>query len=303
MEPDLSIIIVNMNSSSFLGPCLASIRETKGSLDVEVILIDNGSTDDSVEVTKREWPSVVLLEQGKNIGYVPANNVGLRVATGRIAMLLNNDTLVQEGCLQHIVEFADRTEDAGIISPAIFNPDGSDQGTARRFPTLANGLFGRRSILTRLFPRNRWTRRYMVGRHQAGDMPFEVEIISSACLVAPTSLLKQVGGMDEAFRLYWVDAELCSRIRSMGYKVYSIPRAKLIHFEGLGGSTKTFRQKCRSTIAFHRDAYLAYTKVHHLGPFHPGTWMVAAILTTRASLLMLLQLLRPWKPVSSGGRN
>jgi GT2 family glycosyltransferase len=300
---DLSVVIVNMNSSSFLGPCLSSIRETKGSLEIEVILIDNGSTDDSIEVARRGWPGIMLLEQGRNIGYVPANNLGLKFASAPYVMLLNNDTVVQENCLQQLVQFLDQAGEAGVVSPAILNPDGTDQGTAKRFPTIANGLFGRRSVLTRIFPRNRWTRRYLVGRHHHGDEPFEVEYVSSACLVARTDLLKRLGGMDEAFQLYWVDAVLCSRVLSIGYKVFCVPRAKLIHYEGHGGSTKTFRQRCRSTIAFHRDAYLAFTKVHHLGRLHPLTWMAAAVLTMRASALMLLQLLRPWKAVSSGGRN
>ncbi len=300
---DLSIVIVNMNAADMLARCLTSIEQTRGGLQVQTILVDNASMDHSIEAARSACPEVVVLRQARNVGYVPANNLGLAVATGRHVMFLNNDTEVRAGALEGLVRFLDEHPTVGAASGQILNPDGSDQGTARRFPTAANALFGRRSLLTRWFPDNPWSRRYLMGRQRADDGPFEVEILSSACLVVRTDLARELGGMDEDFRLYWVDAELCRRVRDRGFQIYCIPASKIVHFEGQGGSTRTFRQRCRSTIGFHRDAYLAYTKSRHLGWRHPQRLLAGTGLALRAACLIVLQCLRPHKATSSGGRN
>jgi GT2 family glycosyltransferase len=299
----LSIVIVNCNGADWLRRCLGSIRAADDPVSLQVILVDNGSRDGSVEVARELWPDLLALPQKRNIGYVPANNVGLVKADGRYVMFLNNDTELHPGCLSSLVSFLDEHPDVGAASGQILNPDGTDQGTARRLPTIATGLFGRRSLLTRLFPKNRWSRRFMMGRHHRGDEPFEVEILSSACIVLPTELARRLSGMDEDFQLYWVDAELCTRVRAAGFKVYCVPRAKLVHFEGQGGSTRTFRQRVGATLAFHRDAYLAYVKINSLAHVHPLRLFAGLALSVRAACLLLVQVLRPGRATSSGGRN
>jgi len=302
-SPDISIIIVNMNTEDWLKKCLKSIAKTKGDVSVEVIVVDNGSTDESEAVARSIFPDVIWLPQGENIGYVKANNVGMKAATGRFLMYLNNDTIMAPGCLHELIAFLDRTPEASGASPRICNPDGTDQGVARSFPTIMNGLFGRRSALTRLFPDNRWSRRFMTGRHYEGDEPLECDVLSAACLVVRTDLAKELGGFDEDFTLYWVDSELLGRMRRRGYKSYMLPRARITHFEGSGGSTSSFRQRCRMTIAFNRDSYLCYIKVLQLGPLDPRRLLAAGMLSARALLLMGAQLLRPGRATSSGGKN
>jgi N-acetylglucosaminyl-diphospho-decaprenol L-rhamnosyltransferase len=302
-EVAFSIVIVNMNAAAFLERCLESIVATRGDVTVQIVLVDNGSTDGSLDVARRIVPDAVVLPQARNIGYVPANNVGLAKATGKYVMFLNNDTELLPGCLGELAAFLDAHPEAGAVSGQILNPDGTDQGCARRFPSVINGLFGRRSVLTRLFPNNRWSRAFMVGRHHQGDEPFEVEILSAACLVLRTDLARSLRGMDEAFQLYWVCAELCSRVLASGHTVVCVPKARLIHFEGKGGSTRTFRQRSRMTIAFNRDAYLAYVKVHALPPLHPRRLFAAFALSLRTVCLMALQLARPTRATSSGGAN
>jgi N-acetylglucosaminyl-diphospho-decaprenol L-rhamnosyltransferase len=302
-RPDFSIVIVNWNGVDFLRACLRSILADSEGLSVEIIVVDNGSSDGSVEEARRVCPGVRVLPQDQNLGYVPANNVGLRQSTGRFTMFLNNDAELRLGCLQVLRDFLDAHPSVGAVSGRILNPDGTDQGTAKRFPTFMNGLFGRRSALTRLWPGNPWSRRYLVGRQHEGSDPFEVDLLSAACLVVRTDLCKEIGGMDEAFVLYWVEAEMLGRMRRRGYKVFCVPRATIMHHEGHGGSTKTFRQRCRMTIAFNRDSYRAYVMYHQLAPRNPRRIFAAVALTTRAILLMGLQLLRPTRATSSGGHN
>ncbi len=300
---DLGIVIVNRDAVGMLRDCLSSIRRHGGRVRTHVIVVDNGSMDDSVEMTRREFPEVLVLPQGKNLGYVPGNNVGLQHVDAPYTLFLNNDAFVEANALELIVDFFDAHPQAGAVSGKILNPDRSDQGTARRFPTVANAIFGRRSLVTRRFPDNPWSRRYMVGRHRTDNEPFEVEILSSACMAVLTAQAREMGGMDEDFYLYWVDAEMCSRFRKRGYQVWCVPGARIVHFEGQGGSTKTFARRMRATVGFHQDSYHAYTKVHELTPWRPPAMTVASLLGMRCLALMGLQLLRPKRATSSGGRN
>jgi GT2 family glycosyltransferase len=297
---DVSVVIINLNEACLLQDCLRSIRPAIASLRLQVIVVDNGSKDDSVDVASREWPDATILPQGDNIGYVRANNRAIPHVRGRYFLYLNNDTLLNPDCLETLVHFMEDHPEAGAISPMILNADGTDQGTARNFPTPASALFGRRSLFTRVFPNNRWSKRYMVGWQRSGDEPFEVEFLSTACMLMRTTDVKRLGGFDEAFRHYWVDAEYCARVRGLGLKVYCVPGASMIHFEGQGGSTKTFRKRLKSNLAFHMDARLAYMKVYRLGPWNVRCVFASSLLLGRALLLTMLQILRPKRAVSSG---
>ncbi len=301
--PDLSIVMTSLNSAGWLRRSVPNVRETLGAVTAELILVDNGSTDESIAVALAAWPGATALPQGANLGWVKSNNVGMKHARGRYVMLLNNDVEIPAGYFEALVRFMDGHPDAGVCSGRILNPDGSDQGTARSFPSLANGIFGRRSLLSRLFPGNPWTRRFLSGRHQEGNEPYRVGILSGCCMMMPTALAREMQWLDESFDMYWGDAELCARIAARGRGVYVVPETHLLHHEGQGGSSGTWPLRLRSLLAFHRGAYLAYTKVHALAAWHPLRWLAALALTARGTALLVVQVLRPGKSTSSGGRN
>jgi N-acetylglucosaminyl-diphospho-decaprenol L-rhamnosyltransferase len=300
--PDFSLIITNRNASRYLRDCLQSLLDTKEDVSVEVILVDAVSTDDSLTVARSLWPQVKIVSVPENLGYVRANNVGLKRVTGRYLIYLNTDTVMLPGYLPTLREFLDSTPDAGAISGGILNTDGSDQGVSRNFPSFMNGIFGRRSFLSHLFPNNRWYRHYMKSRRIGGE-PVEVEIISAAAMIVRSDLAKQIGGMDEGFRFYWVDSDICGRLRRMGYKIYCVPRARIIHHEGKGGSTDTFRKRWRMTVAFNADAYRAYVKWHGYREFSVGRVLTAIPLCIRTAVQLFRLALIPNRPTSSGGHN
>lgn len=302
-SPTLTILIVNRNAASYLRECLDSIRDTIGSVATEVILVDGSSTDDSVSVARELWPDVRTIIVPKNLGYVRGNNVGLKEARGRYTMYLNSDTVVYPGALQELVRFMDEHPKVGAASGSIVNPDGTDQGVVRRFPSIMNGIFGRRSWLSRLFPNNPWYRRYMQSRQEGGTTPYETEILSACSMIFRTELVRGLGGMDERFQFYWVDAELCGRIARKGFKILCVPRARIMHHEGKGGSTNTFAKRFKMNIAFNHGAYLAYVEYHQLGRLDPRRLIAMLTLTARALLLSAALVLRPSKATSSGGRN
>jgi GT2 family glycosyltransferase len=244
-----------------------------------------------------------LITVPESLGYVKANNVGLKAAGGKYTMYLNSDTIVRPGTFQTLVEFLDGHPEVAAASGAILNPDGSDQGVIRQFPSIMNGIFGRRSVLSRIFPNNPWYRRYMQSRRTDGLEPFDTEMISAASMVVRTELTRKMGGFDERFRFYWVDGELCTRFIQRGYRVCCVPRAQVIHYEGKGGSTSTFKKRLQMNVAFNHGAYLAYVSYHRLGPLDPRRLVVKFILTARMAALAILQFLRPGKATSSGGAN
>jgi GT2 family glycosyltransferase len=302
-NPTITILIVNWNAAAYLRDCLRSIRDTIGDISAELLLVDANSTDDSVAVTRELWPAMRLITVPESLGYVKANNVGLKAARGKYTMYLNSDTIVQPGTFQALMEFLNAHPEVAAASGAILNPDGSDQGVIRLFPSIMNGIFGRRSILSRVFPNNPWYRRYMQSRRTDGLEPFDTEMISAASMVVRTELTQEMGGFDERFRFYWVDGELCTRFIQRGYRVCCVPRARVIHYEGKGGSTSTFKKRLQMNVAFNHGAYLAYVSYHQLGPLDPRRLAVKSILMARMAALALLQFLRPGKATSSGGTN
>jgi N-acetylglucosaminyl-diphospho-decaprenol L-rhamnosyltransferase len=303
VRPLLTILIVNRNAASYLRECLQSIITTIGGISTEVVLVDGSSTDNSVQVARELWPAVKVICVPADLGYVRGNNVGLKAATGKYTMYLNSDTVIHADALQLLIHFMETHPKVGIASGAILNPDGTDQGVVRRFPSIMNGIFGRRSWLSRLFPNNPWYRHYMQSRQEHSLDPFKTEILSACSMIAPTDLLLDLGGFDERFRFYWVDAELCGRIARRGLDVYCFPRARIMHHEGKGSSTSTFKKRLEMNAAFNRGAYLAYVEYHQLGPLDPRRLVVRAILTARMMLLTVLLFLRPSQATSSGGAN
>lgn len=138
---DLSIIIVNWNVRELLQGCLRSIFAQTSPLNLEVIVVDSGSEDDSVAMVRSEFPQVILLAQSENVGFPRGNNIGLARAAGRYVMLLNPDTIVIDGALQALVAFLDRYPTAGVVAPQLLFPDGNVQSSRRRFPSVWTGFF------------------------------------------------------------------------------------------------------------------------------------------------------------------
>ena len=151
-RPDLGFVIVTWNCRQDIARCLPSVLGGVFDHRLEVVVADNDSADGTAELVAERFPEVELVAMGRNAGFAAATNAGMGRTTARHVVLLNPDTVVDPGALDALVAFADERPAAGVVAPALCNPDGSDQGTARSFPTPAAGLFGRRSPLTRLFP-------------------------------------------------------------------------------------------------------------------------------------------------------
>ncbi|MDD4178589.1 MAG: glycosyltransferase family 2 protein [Candidatus Margulisbacteria bacterium] len=210
---DLSIIIVNYNGEKLLRECLYSVYENTKKLSFEVIMVDNNSTDNSVQLVSREFPEVKIIRSKENLGFSRGNNKGLDIYQGRYALLLNTDTVVKDRALDKLVEFMDRNIKAGACGPKLLNQDGT--------PQHQGGLFNRRFWLAK--------------------RPVMVDYVLGAALLVRREVIDRVGGLDENFFFSNDDLDWCRRIRKAGWQIYFVPDAEVIHYGGY--TTKKFNQK------------------------------------------------------------
>jgi GT2 family glycosyltransferase len=268
----LSVIIVNWNAGRALDDCLESLFASKPVGALEVLLVDNASTDGSQARAARDYPGIKILQNAENRGFAPGANQGLESAVGELILLLNPDAVLQPSTISLLVDFMNEHSEAAVVGPRLLNPDGTVQGSARRDPSPWTGLFGRDAPVTRLFPNNPVSRRELPNLCHAGDAPLEVDWISGACLLVRRAAYEQVGGLDERFFLFWEDADWCRRFRKAGWKVYYLPTAVGTHRVGVSRAQRPMR----SAIDFHRSAYHYYRKHHMSSPFHPMIIPLAA---------------------------
>jgi hypothetical protein len=228
---EVSIIIVNYNVREFLRQSLLSLRKAVATLSAEVFVVDNASSDGSVEMVRRDFPEVKLIANRHNAGFAAGNNQALRQAAGRMIVLLNPDTVVQENTFTAIRAFFDQHPETGMVGCKVLNPDGTLQLACRRsFPTPWIA-FTRLSGLSRLFPQSRWFGRYNL-TYLPEDETCEVEAISGSFMAVRASALDKVGLLDENFFLYGEDLDWCFRLRQAGWKIHYFPGTQIIHFKG-----------------------------------------------------------------------
>jgi N-acetylglucosaminyl-diphospho-decaprenol L-rhamnosyltransferase len=274
---DLTVVVVTYRSADFIVDCLATVTAARHT--IEIVVADNDSPDDTVAVVRAARPDVTVVETGGNLGFATAVNVGVAAGSGRHVLLLNPDTEVRPGALDALVDALDTDAALGIVAPRLLNTDGTDQGTARMLPTPAAAVFGRRSPLTRAFPGNRWSRRYLIGLDRDGSGAFDVEWVSGACLMSPRALFESLDGLDEGFFMHFEDADYCRRVLDAGRRVRCIPSAEVVHAEGgcrQGWPADQVRH-------FHHGAYRYWSKNHAPGRRNPLRVVAATSLAARAA--------------------
>jgi GT2 family glycosyltransferase len=251
---ELSIIILNWNTQEDTKRCIDSILESRPKKSIEIILVDNASSDGSRETLPKQFPVCQYIQNSKNIGFGAGNNRGIPAARGKYVFFLNSDTIVTKESLEKLLEFADHNPDAGIIGPKLLNKDGTLQYSCRNFPNLGVGFF-RNTPLGRLFPHNRYTQDYLLSDwdHQSVR---EVDWVSGAALLIRREALDKLKGFDEDFYMYCEDVDLCYRAREAGWKTVYFPDSIIYHIIGRSSD----KAPTRMTWFFHQSMYLFYKK-------------------------------------------
>ncbi|MFM7839200.1 MAG: glycosyltransferase family 2 protein [Chitinophagaceae bacterium] len=232
-----SVILVNYNSVFFLEQCLFSLQRAIGERAIEMIVVDNHSTQGGLDKLVLSFPRVrwIFLEQ--NTGFAIANNLGLREARGEFVLFINPDTLVPEDLFERSISFFEKNADAGALGYRLINGRGYFLKESKRgFPTLW-ASFCKISGLASAFPRSRLFASYYLGHLSPGNI-HSVPVLSGAALMVRRQVLDQIGGFDERFFMYAEDIDLCYRIHQSGWANYYFPIITLVHFKG-GSSTKS----------------------------------------------------------------
>jgi GT2 family glycosyltransferase len=286
---NLSIIIVNWNTKEYLLHCIDSILQKKGSIPIEIIIIDNGSGDRSGEEVKRQFPGIHLIENGYNLGFAKAVNQGLRVSSGRFLLLLNPDTQLREGAVENLVSFMESHAEAGVAGAQLLNGDGSKQNSIANFPSLASELLNK-SLLRWLFPNK------FPGKEKSYSEPFEVDSVIGACMMVRRDAIEQVGLLDEDYFLFLEETDLCFRMKKAGWKVYHLPQAEVYHFQGKSAE----KEKKRAKVEYYRSRNLFFKK--HSGPLQWFFFVIGLMiklivdfLLTGIANLFTLFVLRKWR--------
>ena len=224
----LSVVIVNYRSGELLKDCLTALFKTSPSLDLEVFVINNDSTQDLAPVLDQEWSQVEFIQNRSNLGFAAGANMGFRKSQGEFVFVLNPDVLVQDQSVETLVSTLRNNADAGLALPLLRNPDGSLQYSCRRFYSYTT-LVMRRAPFNRFFPTHAAVRKHLMldWNH---DSLARVDWGLGAAMLVRRSALQEPYLFDERFFLYFEDVDLCLRLRRRGWKVLYVPRASMIHY-------------------------------------------------------------------------
>jgi GT2 family glycosyltransferase len=284
----LSVIIVNYNVKFFLEQSLCSVKKAIEKIDAEVLVVDNCSSDGSVDYLQKNFPWVKFIANNKNEGFAKANNIALKQCSGNYILFLNPDTIIPENILEHCLDFFNNHSRAGAVGVKMVDGAGNFLPESKRsFPSPAVSFF-KLSGLSSLFPRSKFFNRYALGFLDKNEV-HEVDVLCGAFLMVKKNILIQLGGFDEEFFMYGEDIDLCYRIQKGGNKIYYFGDQTIVHFKG-----KSSKKNSSDYIHIFYRAMLVFVKKHY-----GNAWKTRILLTMgiyiRASISLVIPLFKHQK--------
>ena len=281
---DVSVIIVNRNTRQLLEDCLKAVY-AQDHPGLEVLVVDNGSTDGSNEMIQAKFSTVRLVKNARNEGFARPNNVAMAMATGRYLFLLNSDTVVKPGAIETLASFLDAHPEVGACGPRLVYPDGRLQKSVRGFPSLWThccDMF----FLDKAFPR-------VFGRGEQADFDYDrtqdVDHVMAAAFLVRREVLATTGPLDERFSIYYNDMDWCYRMKESGWRISYVHNAEVVHHLGqtineMNRGLDYFDELYQNTMLFYqkhdgRIAVIIYKILLAIG-FVPRTlfWWVRRLL-------------------------
>jgi GT2 family glycosyltransferase len=258
---DISVIILNFNTRELTCTCIEQLQKfSLGSYTMETILCDNASTDRTIEEVKKKFPDVIIIENGKNLGFAAGNNPGMRRAKGRYILLLNSDTEVAQNSIAAMIAFMDRHTKAGAATCKLVLPNGTmDPACHRGFPTpwVSLTYLGK---LEKLFPKSRVFGGYHQG-YKNLSIAHEVDCISGAFFMIRQNIIKSVGLLDEEYFMYAEDIDYSYRIKHAGWEIWFNPDVSVLHKKKQSGRAHSDKsRRVKTDIYFHTYNWLFYKK-------------------------------------------
>jgi N-acetylglucosaminyl-diphospho-decaprenol L-rhamnosyltransferase len=242
---EVTAIVVTYNAAPWIERSLESLRGT----EAELIVVDNGSADGTVELVRERFPEARLVEH-ENRGFGAGNNAGMRLGSGRYFLLLNPDAWLTSDALEQLVAFADAHPEAGVVGPKLLNPDGTLQRSVRGYPTpwrIATEYF----FLRKLAPRSRLLNAFF-GAGFDHESVRTAEFLGGACLLVRREAVDSIGGFDEDFFLMSEEVDWCYRFRQADWDVLFYPGAEVVHVIGASHNPALFKEIVRGHLRFLR---------------------------------------------------
>jgi len=285
----LSIIIVNYNVAHFLEQCLVAVFKATKNINAEVFVVDNNSTDNSINMVKEKFTTVILIENKVNTGFSKANNQALALAKGEYVLLLNPDTIVEEDTFEKCIQFSDAHPNLGGLGVKMIDGNGVFLPESKRgLPTPAVSFYKIFGFST-LFPKSKKFSKYHLG-YLADNEINEIEVLSGAYMWMRKSVLTEIGFLDEAFFMYGEDIDLSYRIIKAGYKNYYYPKAKIIHYKG--ESTK--KGSINYVFVFY-NAMIIFSKKHFAKKAKMFSFFITIAIYLRAFFAILMRFVKKVK--------
>lgn len=276
---DLSILIVNYNTCQLTMDCLQSVYDSETDYKFEVIVVDNASSDNSVELIKERFKKVNMIANKSNTGFARANNQAIALANGRYILLLNSDTIVQPDTLQKMIVYMDNHMEVGASGCKVILPDGSlDKACRRGFPTPSASFYYAFGI-SKLFPDNPKFNQYQLG-YMDPDQTYPIDCLVGAFMMIRQETIAQVGVLDETFFMYGEDIDWCYRIKEAGWEIHYYPETFIIHYKGASSR----RKPLKIIYEFHRAMWVFHRKHYK----HQYSWLTNLAVFSGVSLKFIL---------------
>jgi hypothetical protein len=286
---DLSIIIVNWNSTAYVLECLESVYARTQETAFEVIVVDNASPSGDVGIVKEKFPNVILIESTANLGFAGANNLGFRSSTGEYVVFLNPDTVLINPAFDLMLRQVRSLSNVGAAGCTLLNEDRSVQTSAiQTFPTILNQLLDLDSIRNRYPACPLWNIAPLLA---GGTEPSRVEVISGACVLFRRDVFARIGLFSEEYFMYAEDLDLCYKSAQAGFTNYYLPEPQIIHYGGRSTAVK------RRAVVMKWKSILMYIAKHR-----GSVYQLAFRMAMASSALVRMAMLLAAVVISRGSR-
>ena len=265
-QPILSVVIVSWNTRQLTLDCVSSLESTREALSTEITVVDNASSDDTVEKLRQQFPYVKVIANPENLGFARGNNIGLRICTGKYVALINSDVVVPKGCLEKMIRYLEENARIGMLGPKMILRDGSIGKSVYASPTVWN-WFCNALGLSAVFKHSR-----LFGNFELADFDYnktqDVDMLTGWLWLVRSTALDEVGVLDDQFFMYGEDIDWPKRFRRAGWRVTYYSEAQAIHYCGASSD----RAPTRFYVEMNR-ANLQYFRKHHGAAGVAGFWL------------------------------
>ncbi len=282
----VSVITVSFNTKAYLLQALRSAVLAAGRVPLELIVVDNGSSDGSALAVVQEFPEARIVLSSENKGFAWANNRGASEASGDLLLFVNSDVVFLDHAIETLAEYLKLNQDIGAVGPKVLNPDGSLQFSGKRLPNVGTGVLVATGLHYRLPWRRPWEDYYMLPESYATVQ--EVDHLTACCLMVRREVWDAVGGFDEGYFMYFEDIDWCLRARKMGHKLAYVPQASVIHRKAVSSSKRAYG----TVLDYHRSARRFYDRYYADKTPAVVNWLVRLGIYGRMLALILLNAAR-----------